>query len=144
MNELSSTFGVPELSTWWLLRDAICTSFLGDSIWDVNCGLLTVNVTIVRTICLLVFSFVFTAVIWRIKLHIHAYYLFFTGYSMQIRRQSCVIAYMDDTLRRCFVRLPFSNILSTLLTFSCLCYKVEWKTSGLLHFPQVYYCRDNY
>jgi len=32
MSEFSSKFGVPELSCWWLLRDAIYTSFFGDSI----------------------------------------------------------------------------------------------------------------
>ena len=32
MSEFSSKFGVPELSSWWLLRDAISTSFFGDSI----------------------------------------------------------------------------------------------------------------
>jgi len=46
MSEFSSKFGVPELSSSWLLRDAIFMSFFGDSIWTVNCGLLTVNVTI--------------------------------------------------------------------------------------------------
>ena len=32
MSEFSSKFGVPELSYWWLLRDAIFMSFFGDSI----------------------------------------------------------------------------------------------------------------
>jgi len=31
MSEFCSKFGVPELSWWWLLRDAIYTSFFGDS-----------------------------------------------------------------------------------------------------------------
>jgi len=31
MSEFSSKFDVPELSLWWLLRDAIYTSFFGDS-----------------------------------------------------------------------------------------------------------------
>ena len=30
MSEFCSKFGVPELSWWWLLRDAIYTSFFGD------------------------------------------------------------------------------------------------------------------
>jgi len=32
MSEFSSKFDVPELSWWWLLRDAIYTLFFGDSI----------------------------------------------------------------------------------------------------------------
>jgi len=32
MSEFSSKFGVPKLSSWWLLRDALYTSFFGDSI----------------------------------------------------------------------------------------------------------------
>ena len=32
MNEFSSKFDVPELSSWSLLRDVIYTSFFGDSI----------------------------------------------------------------------------------------------------------------
>jgi len=32
MSEFCSKFGVPELSWWWLLRDAIYNSFFGDSV----------------------------------------------------------------------------------------------------------------